>query len=130
LSEGVCQLPGPTRLATRPVNALRLDGTNLLHTYFQGSDVINPAVHFALSGAGPAAWFGWPVIPQLEKLITDWVHAPDEPKRQRLADEIQRIALSEVTYVPWGQWSPPTAYRNVRDVLKFGAPLFWNVRVT
>jgi peptide/nickel transport system substrate-binding protein len=27
-------------------------GWNLLHTYFQGSDVINPAVHFALSGAG------------------------------------------------------------------------------
>jgi peptide/nickel transport system substrate-binding protein len=106
-------------------------GWNLLHTYFQGTDVINPAVHFALSGAGPRAWFGWPDIPQLEKLITDWVRAPDEVKREQLADEVQRIALSEVAYVPWGQWSQPTAFRkNVRDVLKFGAPIFWNVRVT
>ena len=106
-------------------------GWNLLHTYFQGTDVINPAVHFALSGAGPRAWFGWPDIPQLEKLITDWVRAPDEAKREQLADEVQRIALSEVAYVPWGQWSQPTAFRkNVRDVLKFGAPIFWNVRVT
>jgi peptide/nickel transport system substrate-binding protein len=106
-------------------------GWNLLHTYFQGTDVINPAVHFALSGAGSGAWFGWPDIPQLEKLITDWVRAPDEAKREHLADEVQRIALSEVAYVPWGQWSQPTVFRkNVRDVLKFGAPIFWNVRVT
>lgn len=34
-------------------------GWNLLHTWWQGSDVINPAVHFGLSGAGPRSWFGW-----------------------------------------------------------------------
>ncbi len=106
-------------------------GWNLLHSFFQGSDVINPAVHFALSGAGSRAWYGWPDVPQLEKLITDWVRAPDEPKRVRAAEEVQRVALSEVTYVPWGQWSQPTALRkNVQGVLKFGAPIFWNVRIT
>ena len=104
---------------------------NLVHTWWQGLDVINPAVHFGVSGAGPRAWFGWPDVPQLEKLVTDWVHATDEAKRQQLADEVQRVALSEVTYVPWGEWVQPTALRkNVRDVLKFGAPIFWNVRVT
>ena len=106
-------------------------GWNLLHSFFQGSDVINPAVHFALSGAGSRAWYGWPDVPQLEKLITDWVRAPDEPKRVRAAEEVQRVALSEVTYVPWGQWSQPTALRkNVQGVLNFGAPIFWNVRIT
>ena len=56
--------------------------------------------------------------------------ATDEPKRQRLADEVQRIALDEGTYVPWGEWSQPTAFRkNVRDVLKFAAPVFWNVKI-
>jgi peptide/nickel transport system substrate-binding protein len=106
-------------------------GWNLLHTWWQGSDVINPAVHFGVSGAGPRAWFGWPDIPEIEKLVTDWARTGDEPKRQRLADEVQRVALSEVTYVPWGQWSQPTAFRsNVRDVVKFGAPVFWNVKIT
>jgi peptide/nickel transport system substrate-binding protein len=105
-------------------------GWNLLHTWFHGADVINPAVHFALSGAGPRAWFGWPDVPALEKLATDWVRATDEPKRLHLADEIQRIALDEVTYVPWGEWVQPTAFRkNIRDVLKFDAPIFWNVKV-
>lgn len=50
-------------------------------------------------------------------------------KRRQLADVIQRISLSEVAYVPLGQFSYPTALRrNVRDVLKFGALVFWNLR--
>jgi peptide/nickel transport system substrate-binding protein len=122
----------PTNLAVRArKEPPDKGGWNLLHTVFNAADVINPAVHFALSGAGARAWFGWPDIPELEKLITDWARTTDQPKRERLADEIQRIALSEVTYVPWGQWSQPTAFRkNVRDVLKFGAPIFWNVKLT
>jgi peptide/nickel transport system substrate-binding protein len=106
-------------------------GWNLLFTWWLAADVINPAVHFGVSGAGPRAWFGWPDVPQLEKLVTDWVRATDQTKRKQLADEVQKVALSEVTYVPWGEWVQPTAFRkNVRDVLKFGAPIFWNVRVS
>jgi peptide/nickel transport system substrate-binding protein len=106
-------------------------GWSLLHTWWSAADVANPAVHFGVSGAGPRAWFGWPDIPQLEKLVTDWVRATDQMKRKQLADEIQKIALSEVTYVPWGEWVQPTAFRkNVRDVLKFRAPVFWNVKLT
>ena len=105
-------------------------GWNLLHTWWTASDVINPAVHFGLSGAGSRAWFGWPDVPQLERLITDWVRATDDTKRKQLANEMQRVALDEVTYVPWGEWVQPTAFRkSMRDVLKFGAPLFWNVKV-
>jgi len=105
-------------------------GWNLLHTFWNAADVINPAVHFGVSGAGPRAWFGWPEIPEIEKLVTDWVRESDEAKRLRLADEIQRVAFSEVPYVPWGQWSQPTALRkSVRDVLKFAAPIFWNVKL-
>jgi peptide/nickel transport system substrate-binding protein len=105
-------------------------GWNLFFTWWEGSDIINPAVHFGVSGAGSRAWFGWPEIPQLEKLVADWAHATDEPKRQQLADEVQRVALSEVTHVPWGQWVQPTAFRkNIQGILKFGAPLFWNVKI-
>ena len=105
-------------------------GWNLLHTWWQAAEVMNPAAHFGVSGAGPRAWFGWPDVPQLDKLVTDWVRATDETQRKQLAEEVQKIALSEVTYVPWGEWVQPTAFRkSMRDVLKFGAPLFWNVKV-
>ena len=106
-------------------------GWNLLHTWWQGADIINPAVHFGVSGAGRRAWFGWPDIPQLDKLVTDWVRTTDQTKRLQIADEIQKVALNEVTYVPWGEWVQPTAFRkNVGDVLKFGSPIFWNVKLT
>ncbi len=106
-------------------------GWNLFHTWWQAVDVINPAVNFGISGAGSSAWVGWPDVPQLEKLITEWVQASDQSKRKQLADEVQKVALSEVTYVPYGEWTQPTALRkNVRDVLKFAAPVFWNVKVT
>jgi hypothetical protein len=86
-------------------------GWNLLHTWWLASDVINPAVHFGLSGAGSRAWFGWPDVPQLQRLITDWVRATDDTRRKQLANEVQRVALDEVTYVPWGEWVQPTAFR-------------------
>jgi len=105
-------------------------GWSLLHTWWSAADVANPAVHFGVSGAGPRAWFGWPDVAQLEKLVTDWVRATDQMKPKQLAGEIQKVALSDATYVPWGEWVQPTAFRkNVRGVLKFGAPIFWNVRM-
>jgi len=105
-------------------------GWNLLFSYWAAADVSNPAVHFGLSGAGPRAWFGWPDVPEIEKLVTEWVRAPDEPKRQWLAEQVQKIALDEVTYVPWGQWlQPSAARRNMRDVPRFVAPVFWNVKL-
>jgi peptide/nickel transport system substrate-binding protein len=106
-------------------------GWNLLHTWFEAADIINPAVHFGLSGAGQSAWFGWPEVPELDKLVAEWVRSSDQTKRQQVATEIQKLALSQATYVPWGEWVQPTALRkNVRDVVKFDAPVFWNVKVS
>jgi peptide/nickel transport system substrate-binding protein len=106
-------------------------GWSLLLTWWMAADVISPAVHFGLSGAGSGAWFGWPDIPQLDKLTTDWLRATDPARRKQIAEEIQKTALREVSYVPWGEWVQPTAYRkNVQGILKFTAPVFWNVRVT
>jgi peptide/nickel transport system substrate-binding protein len=105
-------------------------GWNLLLSWWSAADVISPAVHFGLLGAGPSVYYGWPDVPRLETLTTDWVRAADQTRRKQIADEIQRVALGEVTYVPWGEWFMPTAFRkNVQGVLKFVAPLFWNVRI-
>ena len=92
---------------------------------------MSPAVHPGVSGAGPDALFGWPDIPRLDKLVTDWIRVGDETKRKQLAEDIQRLALDEVAYVPWGEWFQPTAFRkSVQGVLKFTAPVFWNVAIT
>jgi hypothetical protein len=55
----------------------------------------------------------------------------DQAQRKQLSGEIQKLALSQVAYVPWGEWVQPTALRkNVRDVVGFGAPVFWNVKIS
>jgi peptide/nickel transport system substrate-binding protein len=105
-------------------------GWNILHTWWTGADVINPAVHAGVSGAGATAWFGWPENGQIEKLKVDWVRATDLTKRKQIAEEIQKLVLDDVLYVPWGQWVLPYALRkNVQGLLKFPAPLFWNVSI-
>ena len=87
---------------------------------------MSPAVHFGVSNA----WFGWPDIPQLDELTTQWVRATDQAKRKQLADEIQKIALREVAYMLLGEWFSPTAFRsNVQGLLKFSSPIFWNIAV-
>jgi peptide/nickel transport system substrate-binding protein len=92
-----------TQLAARTSKELpEKGGWNLFLTWLQGAEVIDPAVHMGLSGAGPRALFGWPDVPELEKLVTDWLRATDQIKRKELANELQKVALREVTYVPWG----------------------------
>src|SRR5262245_44123794 len=114
------------RAKTRPTRAA---GTCFIRGGLPRMSLIPPST--SAYRAQVRAWFGWPDIPQLEKLVTDWVRATDQMKRKQLADEIQRVALSEITYVPWGEWVQPTAFRkNVRDVLKFRASVFWNVKLT
>ncbi len=105
-------------------------GWNVLFTWWIASDVINPAVHAGISGAGASAWFGWPENGRIEELKIQWVRATDPARQKQLAAEIQKIALDEVLYVPFGQWALPTVYRkHVQGVLQFPAPLFWNVTI-
>jgi peptide/nickel transport system substrate-binding protein len=105
-------------------------GWNVLFTWWIASDLINPAVHAGISGAGPGAWFGWAENAEIERLKLEWVRATDRARQKRLADEIQKLAYDEVMYVPFGQWVLPTAYqRAVNGILKFPAPLFWNVSI-
>ena len=68
---------------------------------------------------------------RLENLITDWVRAPDQVGRHRIAEAIQKVAMDEVPYVPWGEYVAPWACRkNLRDFVRFGPPVFWNVKIT
>ncbi|HWP46979.1 MAG TPA: ABC transporter substrate-binding protein [Candidatus Limnocylindrales bacterium] len=103
-------------------------GWNLFHTWSVGSDVMNPAVSSASSGACDKAWFGWYCSPRMEELRAEWVRTQDPVRQKQLVEEIQKLAFEEVPYVPFGQWFLPTAYRkDVKGVLQFPAPILWNI---
>ena len=105
-------------------------GWSLLFTWWIASDVINPAIHAGISGAGDGAWYGWPESGRIEELKLQWARATDRARQRQLADEIQQVAYDEVFYVPFGQWVLPTAHRkSVSGMLQFAAPLFWSVSI-
>jgi peptide/nickel transport system substrate-binding protein len=105
-------------------------GWNLLFTWWPVSEIDTPVAHAGVSGAGDEAWFGWPENARLESLRHEWLQATEPSVSLHLAEEIQRLAYEEVTYVPFGQWVVPTAHRKgVTGFLEFPAPLFWNVSV-
>lgn len=103
-------------------------GWSALCTAFDAFDFLNPAAHFPLRANGAGAWFGWPEVPRLEALRDQWFEAPDLPAQQRIAREIQQVALDEVVYVPLGSYIQLTALRrNIEDRV-VGPPIFWNIK--
>ncbi len=103
-------------------------GWSAFHTAWSGLDQFDPAAHAFIRGNGKAASRGWPDSPRLETLRENWLAAPDQDARQKLAKEIQLQVFADVPYVPVGQFLPRTVYRReVTDVLG-GYALFWNLK--
>ena len=103
-------------------------GWNLFHTGWIFADLFTPAVNQGVRGGCNDAWFGWYCSPAMEELRAAWAITTDEAERQSLSADIQRLAMDEVPYVPLGENVTYRAYReHVKGVLKFPAPILWNV---
>ncbi len=105
-------------------------GWSALCTSFSSFDFADPAVHPLLRGNGPNAWFGWPVIPELESLRNQWFDAPDNATRTAICRTIQHVALDEVAFIPLGIYRGFTAMRADLSDRVNGFALFWNLRRT
>jgi peptide/nickel transport system substrate-binding protein len=107
---------------------LERGGWSMLFTAFSSFDFANPAAHFPLRGNGTGAWFGWPTIPRLEELRDAWFDAPDLATEQRVAREMQAVAMDELPYVPVGAYMSNTALRSDLSGRVAGLALFWGIR--
>jgi len=105
-------------------------GWSMLFTSFSSFDFVDPAAHFPLRGNGTAAWPGWPTIPRLEELRDAWFLADGLPAQQRIARDLQDVAMTELPYIPVGSYLSITAHRrNLADRVA-GLALFWGIRRT
>jgi peptide/nickel transport system substrate-binding protein len=103
-------------------------GWSVFHTGWGGVEQSNPVTDIWLRGNGSDAAPGWPTSPELERLRDAWLAAPDLPKQQAVAAEMQRQAFTDLPYIPTGQLFTPVAYRaNLTGMLQ-GLPVFWNVQ--
>ncbi|MBW8268800.1 ABC transporter substrate-binding protein [Caldovatus aquaticus] len=109
---------------------LERGGWSVFYTAFGAYDFLDPSGHFPLRGNGAGAWFGWPTIPKLEELRDAWFEAPDLEAQKRIAEEIQRVAMDELPYVPLGAYMSMTALRSDLADRVEGPAMFWGIRRT
>jgi peptide/nickel transport system substrate-binding protein len=105
-------------------------GWNMFFTNWNGADLANPIVNFAIGGKGKnGGWFGWAENAKIESLKNDFARATAFDEKKKIATEIQKEAYEQVIYIPLGQYTQPSAWRkSLTGVLDGPAtPLFWNI---
>jgi len=106
-------------------------GWNIFATGWVGADLLDPAGNPALRTNGEKAHFGWPSDDKIEALRVEWMKAASPDDRKKLAEAIQTRAFEIVPYIPTGQWTPKTAFRNnIKGIITAPAFLMWNVEKT
>lgn len=104
-------------------------GWSILHTTGGAVAWSTPASSFLVRGQGTGGWFGWWGNPRAEELAEAWLYAEGEDRRRALAQELGTLALSEVSFVPLGQFVIRTAFRrDITGILPGSSPFPWNVR--
>jgi peptide/nickel transport system substrate-binding protein len=104
-------------------------GWNSFCTSWGGLQMADPGGHYPLRGNGTKGWFGWPTDAKLEALRDEWFDAPDVAAEKKVCEAIQQQAMTDVPYIPVGQWFQPIAHRSdIIDIVHCTNPLFWGVR--
>ena len=93
-----------------------------------GMDFINPVTHAQLRSDGAMAAPGWPNLPEVERLRTEWLDAPDLAAQQAIARRIQAAAMEGLPYIPTGAYYSLTAHRRTLVDRVKGFAIFWGIR--
>ncbi len=104
-------------------------GWSMFFTWWEGADVLDPVIQFALSGLGTeGAWVGWSTDPDMEKLRTQYAEAGSLADQKRIASAVQARQFEQNFQVYTGQFFVPTGFRdNVSGILN-APPFFWNIK--
>ena len=63
----------------------------------------------------------------MEALRQDWLAAPDLAAQKAICEAMQREAMEQVPFFPFGQYLQPTAYRTRLSGVNDGFSTFWNI---
>ncbi|MBR0669811.1 ABC transporter substrate-binding protein [Neoroseomonas soli] len=104
-------------------------GWSIIHTTASGQSLALPVFHLFLRANADQAWFGWPDVPEIERLRAEWVEKGGDPaESRRIAEALNREAMKSMYYIPLGYyWQPSVWRRNVTGVFRAPATVFWNI---
>lgn len=103
-------------------------GWSVFCTTFGWFEFIDPAVNIVIRGNGNAGYFGWPRIPEMEKLRDSWFEASDDAGRKTISENMQKLAFEELPIIPLGAYYQVTSYRSDLTGRLPQLPTFWNLR--
>jgi peptide/nickel transport system substrate-binding protein len=111
-------------------NPVDQGGWNMFVTWWEGADLVDPVVQFALRGTGDTGWVGWSRDDEMEVLAKQFAETSDAAEKKRIADAVQARQAQLNFQVYLGQFFVATGYRdNVSGILN-APPFFWNIRKT
>lgn len=103
-------------------------GWSMFFTVLGIQEVSSPLSNVLLDGRGEKAWFGWPDDARLEALRHDFLSARSLDEQKSVARRIQERALSEVIYIPLGEYQQVQAYSDrITGIIPSPNPVFWGV---
>ncbi len=110
-------------------NPVDQGGWNMFFTWWEGADVLDPVVQFAMSGAGDKAWVGWANDPETETLRTQFAESGSLDEKRKLVDAMQKRQFEVGNFqANLGQFFVATGFRdNVSGILN-APPFFWNIK--
>lgn len=104
-------------------------GWSVFHSFGSATTYANPAISTLTRQQGKDAWFGWSEDPKAEAMVQDWLDAPDEAGRAKVADAIGALAMEDVATIPVGQFFIKTAFRKQITGVRQGlAPYAFGVK--
>lgn len=105
----------------------RKEGWHAFGVHASGFDLSSPLTHFYIAN-NCNDYAGWHCDARLTSLLDAFGKAEGQEARQRIADDISRVAYEIVPAVMWGQLAQPAAYRsNLRGMIPSSIPVFWGV---
>lgn len=103
-------------------------GWNIALSTWTGPDVVDPVVNVSLGGEGLKAQWGWPTLPEMERLRDKFAETASMDERKKIAGEIQKLAYDKAIYIPTGTFKSLAAYRdNVTGVKASPALMIWGI---
>lgn len=105
-------------------------GWSIFVTSWHNTEIEDPIRNLMIAAGGEESYAGWADVPELEALVGEFLVAPDQAERERLAREIQHLTYEEGVYAPAGSFARISGFGpNVSGVLAAPATIFWNVSV-
>jgi peptide/nickel transport system substrate-binding protein len=103
-------------------------GWTVFITNATATGVANPLTHNFVKNC-EQAWYGWPCEPRIVEAGRQWALETDAGKRRALIDELQRLHLDNVSYVPLGKYRPAILHRKeITDIIPAPSIYYWNLK--